>query len=554
MTQPQPITTAQELLDAIDKPENEHLEFKEAGGKDFKFDRLLEYCMALANEGGGNFVMGVTDRQPREITGTGCFLNTVKISHDILNKLGLRVDVYEILVSEKRVLTFFCPSRPIGTPQQYKGKYLMRSGESLVTMTPDVLQRIFAERVPDFSRTTCEGAMQTDLASEAITEFRQRWVRKRSNHELGRASDEQLLEDAGLTNNGHVTCAALVLLGTPRAVRRLLPQAEVVFEYRNSDAVIESQDRVEYRAGFLLWHHKIWEKINARNETHSYRDGLFRHDIPAFNEAVIREALLNAITHREYRHGGSIFVRQFPNRLEIISPGGFPSGITPNNITDKQEHRNRCIAEALQHCGLVERSGQGADRIFRDCLKEGKNRPDYRGSDDTQVSLVLDGQLRNPSFVKYLDHLAHKRNISLTLGDFLVLDRVRAGETIPEKLRGSFSALVDCGVIEKTGRGRGVRYILSRELYEHGGEAGAYTRRQGLAEEDNQQLVLRHIRDCGSKGATMGGFEQVLPNKTRPQISALLRRLKASGRIRVEGKTRAARWHLAQTGNDLPGH
>ena len=270
-------------------------------------------------------------------------------------------------------------------------------------------------------------------------------------------SDEQLLEDAGLTENGHVTYAALVLLGTTQAVRRLLPQAEVIFEYRNSDSVIEYQDRVEYRAGFFLWHNEIWEKINARNETHSYRDGMFHYDIPAFNESVIREALLNAITHREYRDSRSIFVRQFPTRLEVVSPGGFPSGITADNITYRQDPRNRLIAEALQHCGLVERSGQGADRIFRHCLKEGKNRPDYTGSDDAQVSLVLDGEIRDPHFAQYLNRLAGELNMSLALDDILVLDRVRAGEIIPEKLKDCFAALVDRGVIEKTGRGRRVR-------------------------------------------------------------------------------------------------
>lgn len=418
-------------------------------------------------------------------------------------------------------------------------------------MTPDVLQPIFAESSPDFSQTICEGAMLTDLAPEAIAEFRQQWIRKSNNYALEQVSNEQLLADAGLINHdGRVTHAALVLLGTPQAVKRLLPQAEVIFEYRNSDSTIEYQDREEYHAGFFLWRNEIWKKISARNETYSYRDGLFRYDIQAFNEDVVREALLNAITHREYRNGGSIFVHQFPNRLEVTSPGGFPGGITADNIIYRQHPRNRCIAEALQHCGLVERSGQGADRIFRSCLREGKNRPDYTRSDADQVSLVLDGQLRNPEFVKYLYRLAGERSMSLTLEDFLVLDGVRAGETVPENLKTSFAKLMDCGVIEKTGRGRGVRHILSRALYEHVGEAGAYTRCRGLDEGHNQQRVLQHIGACGSRGATMAEFVQVLPNKTRPQISAMLKRLKASEHIRVEGKTRGARWHLAKEGKD----
>ena len=540
----EPITTEQQLRDAMGAPEHEHLEFK-AAKKEFKFDNLLRYCVALANERGGNLVLGVTDKRPRKIVGTQSFRSPEKTKNDILNKLAFRVDIYEILIPEGRVLTFFCPPRPIGAPRAYEGRYLMRSGESVVSMTPDVLQTIFAESSPDFSQAICEGARFTDLAPEAIAEFQQQWIRKSNNYALKQVNSKQLLADADLLNHdGRVTYAALVLLGTPQAVKRLLPQAEVIFEYRKSDCEIEYQDRKEYRAGFFLWRNEIWEKISARNETCSYPDGQLRYDMQAFNEDVVREALLNAVAHREYRDGGSIFVRQFPSRLEVTSPGGFPSGITPDNIVYRQHPRNRCIAEALQHCGLVERSGQGADRIFRSCLQEGKNRPDYTGSDADQVLLVLDGQLRNPEFVRYLDRLAGERRMGLALEDFLVLDRVRAGEAIPERLEKSFAKLMDCGVIEKAGRGRGVRHMLSRALYKHVGEAGAYTRRKGLDEGHNQQLVLQHVRDCGSQGATMAEFEQVLPSKTRSQISALLRRMKASGHIRVEGKTRAARWYV----------
>ena len=105
----------------------------------------------------------------------------------------------------------------------------MRSGSSTVTMTPDTLMRISAESVPDFSQEICkDAAIKADLDTKAIEDFRQQWVRKSGNLTLEQASDEQILEDAGLTDNGHVTYAALVLLGTPRAVKRLLPQAELI--------------------------------------------------------------------------------------------------------------------------------------------------------------------------------------------------------------------------------------------------------------------------------------------------------------------------------------
>ena len=81
--------------------------------------------------------------------------------------------------------------------------------------------------------------------------------------------------------------------------------------------------------------------------------------IPTFNESVVREAILNAVSHRNYQLAGSVFIRQFPDRLVIESPGGLPNGISLDNILDRQIPRNRRIAEILALCGLVERSGQG---------------------------------------------------------------------------------------------------------------------------------------------------------------------------------------------------
>ena len=98
-------------------------------------------------------------------------------------------------------------------------------------------------------------------------------------------------------------------------------------------------------------------------------------DLPTFAEVPVREALLNAVAHRDYRLGGSIFVRQFSKRLEVISPGGLPPGITPENIIDQQNPRNRRLAEALARCGLIERSGQGLNLMVESAVRQGKPCP-----------------------------------------------------------------------------------------------------------------------------------------------------------------------------------
>jgi ATP-dependent DNA helicase RecG len=116
--------------------------------------------------------------------------------------------------------------------------------------------------------------------------------------------------------DARITYAALILFGTRTALGRWLAQAELVFEYRSSEASGPAADREEFREGFFLWHDAIWNKINLRNDRQSYQDGLFRIELPTFDEVSVREVLLNAVAHRDYRLGGSVFVRQYSQRLE----------------------------------------------------------------------------------------------------------------------------------------------------------------------------------------------------------------------------------------------
>ncbi len=143
-------------------------------------------------------------------------------------------------------------------------------------------------------------------------------------------------------------------LGKREALGRHLAQAEVVFEYRSNEAPGPAADRREFRQGFLPVLDEIWRFINLRNDLQHFQQGFFVWDVPTFNERVVREAVLNAVSHRDYRHGGSVFVRQYPRRIEMVSPGGFPPGITPANILRQQNPRNRCIAKCLPHKAFLD--------------------------------------------------------------------------------------------------------------------------------------------------------------------------------------------------------
>lgn len=525
--------------------ENAHLEFKEASTQ-FDFEKLANLSCALANEGGGHLILGVTDKKPRRVVGSNAFRDLEETSRKLLGALHLRIDAMEVSHPNGRVVVFEVPARPPGVPIQHRGAYWMRIGGSLAPMPQDRLKRIFDEAGPDFSAEICPNATIDDLEREAVNRFRAMWQRKSGLTSLHGLSGDQLLRDAELVVGQAVTFAALILMGTRAALGRHLPQAETIFEYRSSDASLPVQQRKEYREGFFLWYDDLWATVNLRNEVQQFRDGLFVYDITTFNQAVVREAILNAVAHRDYRLGGSVFVRQFPRRLEIVSPGGFPPGVSAETILDRQSPRNRRIAEALQRCGLVERSGQGANRMFEESIKEGKPHPDFSESDNHQVAVVLRGDIQDPRFLRFLEKVGGERLKSFTTHDFLVLDCIHREEPLPEPLKVRLPALVEHGVVERVGSGRGTRYILSRNLHGLMGKKGVYTRRRGLDRETNKELLLRHMRETAAEGCQLRDLMQVLPSLSRPQVQALLRELKSESRAYSSGRTKSARWFFGK--------
>ena len=546
------IASLEQLKTWLKSRENERLEFKEAKTQ-YDSEKLTKYCVALANEGGGQIVLGVTDKMPRQVVGTSAFKDLAKLERDQSQRVRLNIDAAELMHPDGRVVVIAVPPRPIGMPIEYKGAYWMRRGGDLVPMPPEVLKGIFDEAQPDYSAEICTGADLGDLDNDAIERFRSMWHAHSGNDALLSADVEQLLGDAELIIDGGVTYAALVLFGIHKALGQHLAQAETVFEYRSREASVRYQQRKEFRQGFFLYHDELWETVNLRNEVYQYRDGLFRRDIAAFNEGVVREAILNAIAHRDYRLPGSVFVRQFPGKLEIVSPGGLPPGITVDNLLWRQSPRNRRLAEAFAKCGLVERAGQGANLMFEGCIRESKPLPDFSDSDNYQVSVVLQGEVQDERFIRFLEKVGQETLASFNTQDFLVLDLIHREEKIPEHLRTRLSALVSTGVIETVGRGRGTRHLLSRKFYEFAGAPGAYTRKRGLDRDTNKALLLKHVKSNRKNGSPIAELMQVLPALSRGQIRHLLDELKSGGRIRVVGKARAARWFPANGPNEQQG-
>lgn len=549
--------TLKSLGDWLVSPEGERLEFKEAQSS-FRLDDVHKYLVALANEGGGHLVLGVTNTIPRSIVGTAALQDHAKSAHELTRQLGLRVTFTELLPPEGRVLVATVGARHLGTPVAFRGQYLMRAGESIVAMTADQLQAIFRERVVDPSALPVPGAARSDLDFHAVEAFRALWARKAERSigmdradEIRAWSNDEVLERAGLVRDNEVSVACLVLLGSAEALQRLLPNHEVVYEYRDQPGEVQARIRRNVREPFVLAHEELWGLIEARNPITEIPAGMLRTGVAAFSERAVREAVMNAVAHRDYQRPESIFIRHDPERLTIESPGGFPPTVTIDNVLDRHVPRNRLIAESLERAGFVERSGQGADIMFREAVREAKPLPSFEGTDDTRVTLTLGSTIRDLDFVRAIDAITRDGLAVLDARDFIVIDHVSRDGKIPKAYSSRVLRLVEIGVIEKHSRGR---FVLSRRLYAAAGRQGDYTRARGLHRASQLELAYQHLRQAGGDGAPISEFMQMFPDLTRFQVFGLLDELRREGRAQLEGERRRARWFASSRSLTQRGH
>lgn len=535
-------TTIKEFDGWLKQVEGMNLEYKMARNTFSESHDLPDYCAAIANERGGKLILGVDPS--RKVVGTKAFLDTYNtLSHKLLHKLNIRIDVEELQHPAGRVLIFHIPSRPPGQTVKSTGKYRcpMRAGESLVEMDDMTLKAIFSETMPDFSCTIVDGLSLNDLDDIALENFKVRWAQKSGRQDYRDFTAEKVLRSIGIMSDDGINYAGLILFGKKEKIDRYLPGSEIIFEWRQTVSKTAHDFRVNWREPFFKIYNEIWLNINARNLRIPFQEGLFQREIFAYSEKPIREAILNAVAHRDYNISTqSIFIAASPERFTIESPGGFLPGITPENVLYKKEWRNRCIAEVLEKAGLVERSGQGMDDIFEMTIREGKGLPDLSKSDNFSVRLTIPAQVKDRNFVLFLEKIVNEKQILLSFEEIYQLEVIR--EKQPIATPGFKEKFLEYGIIEPVGRTRGRQYILAHRYYVLEGKTGHYTRLKGIPREKQKELILRHL--VKNKKGIMKDFQDIFPELKSMDISNLLRELKKEDKIHHIGPRNTGYWEL----------
>lgn len=540
----------------------DHVEFKRCQQGNLSFngsdkqkpsDRrkcILGYVVALANANGGYLVLGMEDAFPHKVVGTSQCENALgKLENEIYKALQIPVDAYELFDEQNnRVVVVEIPRHPVGKALRFEDVPLWRSGKELIPMPDKVLFSILQETDPDYSQAICEGVTIDDLDKEAIDILKEKYARKQNNPTFTSLSDRQALSDLKLIEGNKVTNAAVLLVGKAEIIQQNFPQAKVQHEFRTTEGQERFDKRLSFVAPFYILIDQLWKAVNDRNGSVPVQEGAYMFDIPFFNEEVIREVINNAFAHRDYRLASEIVIKQYPTKLSVISPGGFPIGVTLENIlTVSSTPRNRLLADVLAATGIVERSGQGMDVIFRLTLSEGKQTPDYSKTNDYQVTAILSATVKDPGFALFIKSIQQElpENQKLSVFDVLTFCAIREGKQPKDKEIAK--RLYSMGYLEKRGKTSAIRYILPRRYYELTGNQSEYSELTDWDDEQIWSVLFRYLKKYGTAKKT-DIAKLIGQHISDSQLRRLLERLSEGPNppLIKEGKTRNLTYSLSK--------
>jgi ATP-dependent DNA helicase RecG len=377
------LTTIDELNEWIATScEDCHLEFKEAKNT-FASDKVMEYCVAIANEGGGKLILGITNSLPRRMVGTHAFGNIQDIQSKIFCTLKFRVDVEEIKHENVRVLIFHIPSRPHGVPLDYRGSFLMRVGEELHPMSWDRLRKIYDEGKPDwFSEIALSKVKQEDLVNllDVNAYF---WLTQQPLPSLQgileRFQQEGLIvrviDYFSITNLGAILFAKKL-----QDFRDLERKAVRVIVYEGKDKTDKTRVDISGTHGYATGFEGLIRYISSFLPKNEVIGKALRETVQMYPDIAIRELVANALIHQDFTETGtSVLIEVYIDRIEISNPG--VPFIPIERFIDEFQSRNERLAALMRRMRICEEKGSGIDKVINSVEVFQLPAPDFRAGE-----------------------------------------------------------------------------------------------------------------------------------------------------------------------------
>lgn len=389
------------------------------------------------------------------------------------------------------------------------GRYYLRSGDESKPLMPDELVRL----LPDKASFRWESQTRRNTPAKQADEVKLRQFLQalrasdRVKEFTKQLSDEEIIESYNFVVDGFLTNLGVLWIGKQHDRASLVYSPVIHFiKYNERHEKISKKSWDDYSLNPAELVEAIWTEIPEWKEYIELPDGLYRKQIPHYDEVVVRELLINALVHRPYTTGGDIFINLHPDYFEIRNPGRLPLGVSPQNILQKSIRRNELLARIFHDLKLMEREGSGYDRVYEALLLQGKKPPIVREDDDS-VCVTVGKSIIDSHLALFLEGI--DRNYDLSLREKIALGLIAQKTSLTalefarllqldgeERLQNWIGRLVSQDIILSQGKTKGTEYFVNASILRNAKFNGKTTLKR-IEMPRLKQLVLEDLKIHG---------------------------------------------------------
>lgn len=526
-------------------------------GKTADWSEIAKDCIAFANATGGCLLLGIEDDQDAPPAGQHIPPDLPDTVRRKLAERTVNVAVLPDVVTAPnggQYIELRIP-RALSVASSTDGRYFLRVADQSKPVTGEDVMRLASERsaLPWETQTTLHisradaDAIKRDKLLQALR------ASDRVKASVNEKSDDELLDHYQLAQGHDLTNLGVLCLGRQHHRAQLTTAPVIQFiKYDERGQKVNKLVWDDHTQSPMEMIEAVWLEVPDFRERYELPDGLYRQNVPAFDEIVVRELLVNALVHRPYTQRGDIFLNLHPDRLEVVNPGPLPLGVTPQNVLHTTVRRNEHLARLFHDLKLMEREGSGFDKIFEVLLSQGRPAPELIETHD-RVQVTVRRRILKPEVIDFIAkadqtyQLTQRERIALGLlaqHDALTARELATKLELPsvEELQPWLKRLLDWHLVQSAGRTQATRYFVDARLLRSLNFTGITT----LKRIEPHRLLALIVEDVGRYPNTKIGdiHQRVGLEITRSRVRRAIEQLVTEGKLIQEGVRSGTRYRL----------
>jgi len=448
-------------------------------GKTTDWHEIVKDCIAFANATGGRLLLGIEDGQDAPPADQ-------RIPSDLPDALRRKI-------AERTVNVVVLPDvitahnggqyvdlaipRSIAVASTTDGRYFLRVADQSKPVTGDDVLRLASERaaLPWEAQTTLQASRTGADPAKVEKLVNALRASDRVKSSVKEKTNDEMLDHYQLADGLYLTHLGTLCLAQQRQRAQLTTAPVIQFiKYDEHGQKVNKLVWDDHTLSPMELIEAVWQEIPDFRERYELPDGLYRQNVPAFDEVVVRELLVNALVHRPYTQRGDIFLNLHPDRLEIVNPGPLPLGVTPQNVLHTTVRRNEHLARLFHDLKLMEREGRGFDKIFEILLPQGRPAPELIETHD-RVQVTVRRRILKPEVIDFIAkadqtyQLTQRERIALGLlaqHDALTARELTSALELAsvDALQPWIKRLLEWDLVQSAGRTQATRYFIDPNL------------------------------------------------------------------------------------------